>query len=275
MSPVRLTLPAPRRTSSGFTLIELLVVIAIIAILAAILFPVFQKVRENARRASCQSNMKQLGLAFVQYYQDADEQMPAPRNAYGYYGWGAATYPFVKSDGVYTCPDDSDKASDANGNPTASLSYAMNGNLWGKPNGILSGVALAQIDGPATTVLVSEDKSGTGYMYSGRCLPSAEIAQIAANNGGHFCSYTSDENNNMLKPSFYSSAFGTYGAGAFAGQNTTNPSSWHGNSAAESYPLNYLAFDGHVKFLKLASVSKTNPQGALNGAAISYNYLNQ
>jgi prepilin-type N-terminal cleavage/methylation domain-containing protein len=64
------------RGIGGFTLIELLVVIAIIAILAAILFPVFARARENARRASCQSNLKQIGLGIMQYTQDYDERMP-------------------------------------------------------------------------------------------------------------------------------------------------------------------------------------------------------
>src|SRR5690349_4775228 len=61
---------------SGFTLIELLVVIAIIALLAAILFPVFARARENARRASCQSNLKQIGLGIMQYTQDYDDRLP-------------------------------------------------------------------------------------------------------------------------------------------------------------------------------------------------------
>jgi len=61
---------------AGFTLIELLVVIAIIAILAAILFPVFARARENARKSTCQSNLKQIGLAFMQYAQDFDEMLP-------------------------------------------------------------------------------------------------------------------------------------------------------------------------------------------------------
>src|SRR4051812_17971231 len=69
------TLPV-RTTARGFTLIELLIVIAIIAIIAAILFPVFARARENARRASCQSNLKQIGLAIMQYTQDNDERLP-------------------------------------------------------------------------------------------------------------------------------------------------------------------------------------------------------
>src|ERR1043166_4666487 len=64
-----------RHEGRGFTLIELLVVISIIALLAAILFPVFSKARENARRASCQSNLKQIGLGILQYAQDSDEVM--------------------------------------------------------------------------------------------------------------------------------------------------------------------------------------------------------
>ena len=81
------------RTGQAFTLIELLVVIAIIAILAAILFPVFARARENARRASCQSNMKQIGLGLMQYVQDYDETYPGAfiqRPDIGWAGCGGA-----------------------------------------------------------------------------------------------------------------------------------------------------------------------------------------
>src|SRR5688572_20769118 len=70
------SVPQDRRERAGFTLIELLVVIAIIAILAAILFPVFAQAREKARQTSCLSNMKQLGTSFMMYTQDYDERLP-------------------------------------------------------------------------------------------------------------------------------------------------------------------------------------------------------
>jgi prepilin-type N-terminal cleavage/methylation domain-containing protein len=95
---------------TGFTLIELLVVIAIIAILAAILFPVFARVREKARQSSCGSNLRQVQLAIAQYTQDYDERHPAtwfgPQwDAYpGYYQWEEAVLPYVKNDQLFVCP---------------------------------------------------------------------------------------------------------------------------------------------------------------------------
>ena len=158
-----------RRGRSGFTLIELLVVIAIIAILAAILFPVFQKVRENARRSSCTSNLKQLSLAVVQYNQDYDEFMPLSvgNNTYG--GWVYYTgftgvnqttptsfdptqgsiYPFVKSKGVYVCPDD------ASGQ---ALSYSVNGFVVAASAG--GPLSISQFSEPSVTALFNEETDG-------------------------------------------------------------------------------------------------------------------
>jgi prepilin-type N-terminal cleavage/methylation domain-containing protein/prepilin-type processing-associated H-X9-DG protein len=108
------------KASKGFTLIELLVVIAIIAILAAILFPVFAKVREKARQTSCLSNEKQIGLGLIQYDQDNDETVckawfggggygaSDPRNASDKHKWMDAIYPYVKSTQVFHCPDYND-----------------------------------------------------------------------------------------------------------------------------------------------------------------------
>jgi prepilin-type N-terminal cleavage/methylation domain-containing protein len=102
------------RGRSGFTLIELLVVIAIIAILAAILFPVFAKAREKARQSSCLSNLKQLGLANLQYAQDYDEMLPGFTQVFisgysdGVSANGVTAYsklmPYVKNTQIFTCP---------------------------------------------------------------------------------------------------------------------------------------------------------------------------
>ena len=124
----RSTNAVPNRPNAkkAFTLIELLVVIAIIAILAAILFPVFARARENARRSSCQSNLKQIGLGILQYNQDYDEKYPLARTGnFAINGtnnaeapWQATIQPYVKSIQLFKCPSNTSDAK---------LSYTNNG----------------------------------------------------------------------------------------------------------------------------------------------------
>ncbi|BDI30237.1 hypothetical protein CCAX7_22880 [Capsulimonas corticalis] len=129
-----------RRMRSGFTLIELLVVIAIIAILAAILFPVFAQAREKARQTTCQSNLKGFMLAILQYNQDNDDCMPisvsngaqigsATAAAYPgvqQFGVHAQIMPYVKSVEVFHCPDDAGfSGGSGNASTVASGSHTM------------------------------------------------------------------------------------------------------------------------------------------------------
>ena len=195
---------------AGVAFMEVIYVLLIILFLAAVLFPVFQRPISHSPRSSCQSNMKQLGLAYVQYEQDSDGDFPAGGNSAGN-GWAGELYPFTKSTSVYHCPDDAQEGK--------FISYAENRNLV-KQN------ANSLVRPAATVELYESTTLG--------CDPS-----------------TSETN-------------------SVTGRSAPQDSKRHDQSHFP-YALNFLAVDGHVKYLTPGQVSgglnavhaKALPQGAV------------
>jgi len=170
--------PIPTAVARAFTLIELLVVIAIIAILAAILFPVFAQAREKARQAACLSNTKQIALAVQMYAQDYDEMLPIiGDNAQLRGRWQHQILPYIKSAAVFTCPNIPDNAWRPATTPGALGTDDRSGYGW---NGALNydnrgstypanpGWTLGEIVKPAETIIVGDvsyDGAPGYYMY--------------------------------------------------------------------------------------------------------------
>jgi prepilin-type N-terminal cleavage/methylation domain-containing protein/prepilin-type processing-associated H-X9-DG protein len=266
------------KVSRAFTLIELLVVIAIIAILAAILFPVFQKVRENARRTSCLSNEKQLGLAFVQYTQDYDERYPSGviagtgvgLKSYGQ-GWGGQIYTYVKSTGVYKCPDDSTSIQANGGYPANPVSYAYNANCVTMG----SGAALSQFQAPASTVLLCEvfgapvrvDQADEG-IYSNTSYdlsPATDgLPDPSSSNGGVLCDQiacgpraggTGGYDLQLATGVMDAGVSGTLPQGTATSSGYDPATYTSGAVGIHTSGSNFLLGDGHVKWLRPNAVS--------------------
>ena len=234
--------------TKAFTLIELLVVIAIIAILAAILFPVFARARENARRSSCQSNMKQIGLGILQYVQDYDEKFPPRRgtNTSGNAGdqWMGSIASYTKSAQIFQCPSDSSDIGTGLRDPGYSDYFY---------NSLLSSVNTARL--PATSLIIMNGEASLGpnggvNNYEGDIqdgchndTPGDEVGKL-----GHCHAGGDDATFSQVPP---------------APAGLGNPSSSNSGRARRHLEgANWGFVDGHVKWLRGGNVDNVAPKVA-------------
>ncbi|MEO6908073.1 MAG: DUF1559 domain-containing protein [Abditibacteriaceae bacterium] len=243
--------------AKGFTLIELLVVIAIISILAAILFPVFARARENARRASCMSNMKQIGLGTMMYVQDYDQHFPIVNYlnnpSVGYVGLATEIIPYTKSTQIYQCPSDRVRTSystnltrdvtQINSLTVDYTDYWYNFN-FGSSGEFKIGIADGALTSPSNTLLAGE---GDG----GQSLPAAFNVSYSFSNGCAYHTYI------WSLPGMPCAA-----AGTGASDDQYSKKKHLGGS-------NYLFTDGHVKWLVPSAISNVSPNGS------NYTFLTQ
>ena len=216
----------------AFTLIELLVVIAIIAILAAILFPVFARARENARRSSCQSNLKQIGLGIIQYGQDYDEKYPLIETTPvpGPYGWAGATQPYVKSDQIYQCPSELNDPGSFGIGAAGYTDYQYNRMLNTTSGSPASGVALSSVAQASQTVMALDGVTSEGRANTAGCgFALFNIAGGPTFSGSGSCPLTGSQGQAALSK----------------GGSLTGPQPYRHLGG-----VNYLFADGHVKWIK-------------------------
>ena len=236
------------RGNKGFTLIELLVVIAIIALLAAILFPVFARAREKARQTTCASNMKQLGLGFLQYAQDYDEALPVgiypgSANASIPYGWGGQIFPYVKSIPLFDCPDDKtiNVASGPNIFYPVSYSYNQNVGMLDSAYGIKGEVV--KFNEPTKTILLCEVGSdGAAQNHGGHAELALPLENVAGGAGWY-----SPTGNGIGLENGASSQIVFYDTG-WLGNSGNKNNLFINQSGRHSAGANYLMADGHVKY---------------------------
>jgi prepilin-type N-terminal cleavage/methylation domain-containing protein/prepilin-type processing-associated H-X9-DG protein len=267
-----------RKSRRGFTLIELLVVIAIIAILAAILFPVFAQAREKARQTSCLSNEKQIGLAVLMYTQDFDENFPIA-GVYDWNGnppdnyWPTRIAPYIKNLQALRCPSDSVPGSYPLEGPAAwsgpVISYASNSLMGGSkcPDNTMIGVfaiyskdwigsdwfhyngpvGLAAVNQPASTIMLGEKFSED--------IPKTSFSWLGANTSWFWPTmlYMWDCNPNGGS-CFYDAEGSLVPDGVRVGDFPKGPAG--GSSTHHAGVCNYAFTDGHVKAMR---PEQTNP----------------